>query len=758
MIGRHLSHYRILSEIGRGGMGSVYGALDLKLEREIALKVLPPEFVADPSRKRRLVQEAKAAAKLDHPHVGAVHEIDEMDDVIFVVMELIEGETLKDIIAAEELAGPRALKLATEIAEGLSHAHDRNIIHRDLKPANIIVTAEGHTKIIDFGLAKKVEPIDAASSDIETATAGGTEPGKVLGTVSYMSPEQARGAEVDYRSDIFSFGIVLHEMLTGKPPFHGESGVDTLLSLLRDPPPRLSGQMTAMPFEALYAVQHIVDKCLVKEPSERYQGLKDLVVDLRAVRRQLESGPATSTSQMESAQSIAVLPFVDMSPRKDQDYFCEGMAEEIINALTKVEGLKVAARTSSFQFKGRAEDVRHIGEELNVKTLLEGSVRTAGDQLRVTAQLINVSDGYHLWSDRFDRSIEDVFAIQDEITSNIVEALKLRLFGPVKPPRQGITPTNMDAYKLYLKGRHFRLSRYDTEKARQFFERAIREDPSYAPAYVGLADCYNHLGRDGLLPPDLARANARGALSKALLLDAGSGEAHAVLAFSRWILDWEWGDAETIFKRALDLDPACTSTYYWYGIFLANLRRSDESLGIARTIEDLDPLSPIGASAIVAIHFLLRDYDSSTSAAKKMLEMHPNHPLGHLGLGLSYTLSSQHEAAIASFEKVVACVRTPLALGCLGHSYAVGGRPDQALQIAEELKQREYVAPLFQSWIHGGLGAREETLHWLGRALEERSPFMAFLSQTEALIHEDLRSDAHIADLARRMRPPRTEV
>lgn len=757
MIGRHLSHYRILSEIGRGGMGIVYRALDVTLEREVALKVLPPELVEDRPRRRRLVHEAKAAAKLDHPHIGMVHEIDEDGDVIFVVMELIEGETLKELIAAESLTSTRGLKLATEIAEGLAHAHDRGIVHRDLKPANVIVTKEGHAKIIDFGLAKPLVPAEAAGSTVDTATLGCTEPGRILGTAPYMSPEQARGAAVDYRSDIFSFGSVLCELISGEPPFRGGSRVDILSSILRDPPPRLSSQAKDMPVEALCAVQRIVHKCLAKEPGERYQRVGDLVVDLRAARRQLEPGLTTPVSTLDSASSIAVLPFVDMSPQRDQDYFCEGMAEEIINALTKVEGLRVAARTSSFQFKNKAEDARYIGEKLQVKALLEGSVRTAGEQLRVTAQLINVSDGYHVWSDRFDGSINDVFAIQDEIASNIVRALRLRLVGSMGPPHRGLTPSSMDAYKLYLKGRHFRLSRYATEKARTFFEQAIRQDPAYAPAYVGLADCYNHLGRDGLLSPDLTRTNAKEALSKALSLDEGSGEAHAVLAFSRWVLDWDWSEAETIFEQALDLDPGCTPTYYWYGIFLANLGRTEESLRIVRIIEDLDPLSPIVGSSIVVIYLLLRDDDSSISAARKMLEMHPDHPLSHLGLGLAYTFTSHHEAAITSFERAVASVRAPLGLGFLGHAYAVGGRPDDAVAIAEELQECEYVAPLFQTWIHAGLGAREETLKWLAKTVEERSPFVAFMSRTEALIDENLRSDARIVELLRRMRPPTAE-
>jgi serine/threonine-protein kinase len=431
------------------------------------------------------------------------------------------------------------------------------------------------------------------------------------------------------------------------------------------------------------------------------------------------------------------------------------MAEEIINALTKVEGLRVAARTSAFQFKGKSQDARQIGEALNVRTLLEGSVRTAGDRLRVTAQLINVTDGYHLWSDRYEKKMEDVFSIQDEITSRIVEALKMRLLSPRESPLVKAHPSNMEAYHLYLKGRHYRLSRYDAAKARQFFEQAVGEDPSYAPAFAGLADCYNHLGRDGFFRPNLARSKANEAVTRALALDDSSGEAHAVLAFTRSFLDWEWSDGEREFKRAIELDPACTPAYYWYCGLLANLGRKEEALTMARKVGELDPLAPVAGAAVGFMHSLWGDYDSSIAIARKVLEIHPDHALGIAGIGLSHSLLSQHEPAIAALEKAAALVaRPPLMLAWLGRAYAVAGRRDQALEIAGELKDREYAAPLFQAWIYGGLRAKDEAFQWLAMAFEERSPWLAFFSHTKAMFHKDLRSDPRLDELARRMKLP----
>jgi TolB-like protein len=512
-----------------------------------------------------------------------------------------------------------------------------------------MVTEDGHAKIIDPGLAKLVEPLAGEGSNVETAIRGETDPGKVVGTVSYMSPEQARGQIVDRRSDVFSFGIVLYEMLAGEPPFKAPSPPETLSAIINNPAPPLAASLGA---DSITELKCIIDKCLSKDSGERYQTMKDVVVDLRDARRKLESGTISAVSK----PSIAVLPFADMSSEKDQDYFCEGMAEEILNALTKVEGLQVTARTSAFQFKGKAQDVREIGESLNVKTLLEGSVRTAGDRLRITAQLINVADGYHLWSERYDRKMEDVFAIQDEIASRVVEALKVQLLSSEESPGVKVHTRNMEAYHLYLKGQHYRRSRYDIAKAKEFFEQAVVVDPSYSPAYAGLADCYNHLGMYGVLPPSVARCKAKDAAEKALSIDEGLGEAHAVLGLYRLAFEWDWREAEREYKRAIELDPDFVMTYGWYGILLGSLGRKAEALTLARKALELDPLSPLIGGALGIVHYFSGDFSNAVSTVRKVLEIHPDHVFANYLLGTSYAHISMHEESVAVLEKLVSDV------------------------------------------------------------------------------------------------------
>ena len=464
-LGSRLGQYEIVSLIGGGGMGLVYKAQDTRLKRLVALKLLPPELTRDETAKQRFLQEAQAASALDHPNICVIHEIDETPDgQLYLVMAYYEGETLKEKIERGPLPIDEALDIAIQAGQGLSKAHEARITHRDIKPANLMVTGDGAVKILDFGLAK------LAGSE------GITQTGTTLGTVAYMSPEQLRGQEVDQRSDIWSLGVVTYEMVAGQRPFKGEQLQAVSVGILQSQPAPLTGSRTGVPAE----LQRVVNRGLAKPVADRFQTIADLLSELRSIKRTLESGGATAvTAAAKSVPSIAVLPFTNMSADPEQEYFCDGLAEELITALARLEGLRVVARTSAFQFKGHAPDLREVGEKLKVKAVLEGSVRKAGNRLRINAQLINADDGYHLWSERYDREMDDVFAVQDEIADAVVGQLKVKLLGVADAPLVKRPTDDLEAYHLYLKGRYHLNQR--TEDALnlgiQFFEEALGPDP-----------------------------------------------------------------------------------------------------------------------------------------------------------------------------------------------------------------------------------------------------------------------------------------
>jgi TolB-like protein/predicted Ser/Thr protein kinase len=471
MVGKTTSHYKIIEKLGEGGMGVVYRAEDVKLGREVALKFLPLEWTRDKDARARFLREAQAAAALNHPNIGTVHEIDEAEGRVFIAMELVEGDDLKTRLASGPIALDEALAIGADIADGLAAAHAKGIVHRDIKPANIMLTEHGRAKIMDFGLARL-----AGTTDL-------TRTGTTLGTVAYMSPEQARGDEVDHRTDLWSLGVVLYEMLTATRPFTGSRDQAVIRSILEDDPRSLT---PGIPRE----LGRILARALAKQPSARYQSAGDLARDLRSVLRKLGADPTTTvTTGSKPVPSIAVLPFTNLSPDPDNEYFGDGLAEELMNALAQLPGLRVAARTSAFQFRGKDADIRDIGARLNVGTVLEGSVRKAANRLRVTAQLINVADGFHVWSERYDREMADIFELQDEITTAIVEQLRVRLGPEREAPTIRRHTDNLDAYALYLKGRYYwnSLIAEGLRRSRECYERAVEIDPEYALAHAALS-------------------------------------------------------------------------------------------------------------------------------------------------------------------------------------------------------------------------------------------------------------------------------
>ena len=507
-------------------MGVVYQAHDPRLDRDVAIKLLPPDLTRDEIAKQRFLQEAKAASALDHPNICTIHEINETPDgQLYLVMAHYEGETLKERIGKGPLELADAIDIATQVGEGLAEAHGAGIVHRDIKPANLLVTKTGVVKILDFGLAK------LAGSE------GVTQTGTTVGTVAYMSPEQARGQEVDHRTDIWSLGVVMYEMLAGTPPFAGENLLSISNAIMDGEPSLLTG--------ASSSAHSVVTKALNKDKARRYLSVTDLLAEMRTLRSGADAA-TVATSAHTDVPSIAVLPFADMSPEKDQDYFCDGLAEELIDALAKLPGLRVVARTSAFRFRGDTLDLREVGEKLNVGTVLEGSVRKAGNRLRVNAQLINTGDGYHLWSERYDRTMDDVFAVQDEIAQAVVNQLKVKLLGSPDTALVQEPTDNLEVYDLCLKGRYesLKLTQSGYTRARDLYNRALAVDPSHARAHAGAAIVHARLGMFGSVSPHEVMPKAKSAALKALALDQDSADAHLALAHVLHWYEWNWVDAE----------------------------------------------------------------------------------------------------------------------------------------------------------------------------------------------------------------------
>ncbi|MGH9399129.1 MAG: protein kinase domain-containing protein [Thermoanaerobaculia bacterium] len=746
--GDRLGPYEILAPLGAGGMGEVYRARDTRLERDVAVKVLPESLVEDAGALSRFEREAKAVAALSHPNILAIHDFGRQERVVYAVMELLEGETLRDRLAASALPQRKALDYALQIAQGLAAAHERGIVHRDLKPQNIFVTRDGLVKIFDFGLAKSLRPAAAPGGQ----TGAATEPGLVLGTVGYMSPEQVKGAATDHRSDLFSFGAMLYEMLAGERAFQKDNDVETLIAILKEEPPELSRPGRPVAQDLADLVAH----CLEKKPEERFQSARDLAFALRVVEREGRSVSGTPDSGARTAAlaaagsdaavaSIAVLPFRNMSADREAEYFSDGMTEEIINALTKIEALRVASRTSAFAFKGKDEDVRKIGAALGVRAVLEGSVRQAGRKIRITAQLINVADGYHLWSERYDRDLEDVFAIQDEIARAILQGLReCGCLLSTEEARLGSRATeDVDAYNDFLKGRYF-FNRREAPEAIVEFERALGRDPSYTEAYTGLADSYCIYGFYGGIPTVEAFAKARAAAEKARVLEPDSAQVHVSIGLVEHYFGWSLERQEKHLRRAIELAPRSAAGYTWLALRLCFEGRQAEALDLARHGAQLEPLSANVQTNVGWAFFSDRRFEDAVREFRRALHIDPRAPYPLWAAGLTCRLLGRHEEAVAFLEKAVEVKvnRQSFYLGMLGAAYAAAGRKPEALALLEELTQRsrrEYVAPHHLAFIHITLGDADQAFAELDRAIAERNCLMWWMRQSP--MFDPLRSD-----------------
>jgi serine/threonine-protein kinase len=783
MIGKTISHYKILEELGRGGMGVVYKAQDTKLKRTVALKFLPPELTRDAEAKGRFIREAQAASALEHPNICNIHEINETEDgQLFIVMACYEGKTLKQKLADSPLPVEQAVNIATWIAQGLARAHEEGIVHRDIKPANIIITHRNEVKILDFGLAKLA---GQARLTKDTST---------LGTVAYMSPEQVSGKEIDHRTDIWSLGVVLFEMLTGQPPFKGDYEQAIIYTILNKEPkpliPPASGR-TDLSME----VEGIVNKALAKDPDERYQHMADILVDLKLVKKEVEVGSrkqrgsttaVTATPQKRTylfggiatliilflfalyvffpsrsgkvdRKSIAVLPFQNMNKGEENEYFSDGITEDIITQLSKIRELRVISRTSSMRYKKTEKTLREIGEKLQVAAVLEGSVRREGDDVRITAQLIDAESDEHIWAETYDREMTHIFAIQSDVAQQIALALKAKL-SPTEKQRIDRKPTeNLEAYNLYLKGRYFwnKRTEMDLKKAIEHFEEAIGLDSNYGLGYAGLADSYNLLPTYSSYPGKEAYPKAKEAALKALEIDNTLSEAHNSLAWIKMMYDWDWEGAEKEFKRAIELNPGYATAHHWYALYLMRMSRFDDAMEEIRKAHELDPLSLVINRAMGNVFLGARRYGQAIDALQRTNEMDPNFSLMHFLLGKAFLLKSMYEEALAEFqkEKELSMGRWPPLDLHIGITYVLMGKRGEAQEVLDNLRERlkqTHDSPAGLAALYFALGKKDQGFEWLEKAYEEGNLKGPWRLKIDPL-YDGVRSDPRFKELLKKV-------
>ncbi len=783
MLGETISHYRILEKLGGGGMGIVYKAEDAKLKRLVALKFLPPELTRDEEAKTRFVHEAQMASSLDHPNLCTIYAIDEIPltwnfpvkeqaGQMFIAMAYYDGETLKQRIAKGEnqsapslltphsssFAMPRGLSLvevfdfAVQIAQGLAKAHQHGIVHRDLKPGNVMVTREGVVKIIDFGLAKLM------------GEAKLTKAGVTRGTVAYMSPEQAGGEEVDQRTDIWSLGVMLYEMLAGELPFTGELDPAVIYAILNEAPESLKALRPDLPV----ALERVIEKAMQKDRDARYHHAAEMLADLKSIAQ--DGAVAITTKERGAAASprspkqflpytrtaflilllglgfaiwrfaeeknatrppdpnhLAVLPLVNISPDPKDEYFAEGMTEELISTLSQIRRFRVIARTSVMRYKGGTQDIAAIARELNVGTILEGSVRKAGNKLRITVKLVDARSQEHLWTQSYDRPLADVFAIQSDIAQQVAEALQLQLLRDEKQKLEKKGAGNLEAYTLFLRGRYFWNQRTaeGIQRGIEYFERALAADSACALAYAGLADAYILLGTfeyDGLAPKSII-PKARAAAQRALALDETLVEAQAALANIKFSYEWDWPSAEREFQRVLALSPSYAEAHHRYAHYLAAQARFEEALAEERLALELDPLSLIINTQMGVIFYYMRRYDEAIAQYRKTLELDSNFVQARIVLGAAFAQKAMFEEALAELKRAFELSEgNALAAALLAYVYGVSGKKNEARKMLEELQQPAHLALAYL-----GLDEKEQALTALEKAYEARSNYLVFL-------------------------------
>jgi serine/threonine-protein kinase len=834
--GDQIGHYRIIRSLGVGGMGRVYLGLDEKLNRPVAIKLLSNYDATEKERVRRFVLEAQAAAALNHPNIAHIYEISEDKGTNFIAMEYVDGETLREKLReGSELEV--LLKYLLQVAQGLAKAHAGGIVHRDLKPDNVMITSDGHVKILDFGLAKLLETTrpkagrDEGPGSSEMATAMMplelSTPGVVMGTVGYMSPEQAQAKSVDQRSDIFSFGCILYETVTGRKPFAGESVRDTLNKIISEPAPSISDLNPSASPE----LQRVIRKCLAKEPDKRYQTIVDTANDLEELIQEMRGpseidrsvAPSTSattsgrtnrtdeypraestesvgrertssvkysarnvvdsikqykyavvivlsliaaasffayrfllSNKSQPIESIAVMPFFNESGNGDIDYLSDGMTDSLINSLSQLPHLSVKARSSVFRYKGKEIDPQRIATELSVQAILSGRVVQHGDDLTLYLSLVEGRSGNQIWGEQYHRKLSDLVALQQDISREVSDKLRLKLTGEQQRLLTKSYTDNNEAYELYLKGRYF--SHNPTEanlrKSIEYFQQAVARDPNYALAYTGMGSSYQTLGGFlGFVSPNEAAPEGKAAIVKALSIDETLDDAHAALAQFSFYYDWNLPAAEREYKRTFELNPDNAAGHSSYGTYLEALGRFDEAVAERERSRHLDPTSAFSTADVGYPLYYARRYERALEYFKRGLELDPNLSWGHLWIGQVYVQQGRFDEGITEIRQAMALsggnVRD---IATLGHAYAVSGKKNEALKIIAQLQgqlEQKYVSPYFIALIYTGLGDKEQAFVWLEKAYQQRHPYLVLIKVEP--VFDSLRSDPRFADLLRRI-------
>jgi serine/threonine-protein kinase len=745
--GARIGKYQIVGSLGAGGMGEVYRARDTRLLRDVALKVLPSGVAQEPERLARFQREARAAAALNHPHIVTLYSVEEDQGTHFLTMELVEGEPLDRVIPIGGLPADRVVAIAVALADALAAAHEKGIVHRDLKPANVMVSGSGQVKILDFGLAKDVRATEPV--DLTVTSAGHTKLGTVLGTPAYMSPEQIQGRAVDHRSDLFSLGVVVYEMATGRRPFDADNVAGLMTAILRDTPTPVSSLRRDVP----EAVQRIIDQCLQKDPGARPASARALQSPLSSTAGPRQSAaPAVSSDE----RSIAVLPFRSLSADANDEFFADGITEEILNALAKIPGLRVAGRSSAFSFKGHSTDLRTVGAKLGVATILEGTLRRAGDRLRITAQMSNAATGYQLWSERYDRVMADVFAVQDEIAATIAGRLQLSL--AAGPSTATVPPTsNLRAYELYLKGRALLYQRgLSIVRAIECFTEAVSLDPTYAQAWAGLADGYSTSGYSGFKPAAEVMPRALDAARRALELDGALAEAHNALACAMLLYERNYDTARRAWARALELNPNYPQARAWFGLFYFQWLAGQDAAGdehLARLLE-IDPHSGYASVIRAFSAYFAGRFEEGLAFARQGVALDPQSYLGHWALLELLRVVGRHDEAVGAAEKALAMSRRHAwALTSLTLNYAAQHRTEEALALYRELSERaaiEYVQPSMLAAAAAVTAGTDTAIAFAREALDTRDPLFVLLARRwpgYAPLRGDARFNAILAEL-----------